>query len=173
MKLALMLVLWGTGAAAQASAPPLIEATPVEPSDVGPPALERLPSKHERFKLVTPTPAGFHEVSRPQLGLALGGVGLFGACYLLSFVGGELNHSSWGGVPFVGAFGVAVDSSPGRRPFASGTGWGFMLAGLGQLGGATMAVLGLAVPQRWLERDRVAVRVTPAPGGVAVSGTFW
>ncbi len=123
----------------------------------------------------TPVPPGARVVTRPRVGLIAGGAGTLGGMWLLSSLIGAVivdagsrdESGYWMMIPVVGpfAFAAATDDLPG-------VGWfGLTMLGVAQVAGATMLVVGLANPGRYLAYDGVA-RARPrwnlspgAPGG--------
>jgi hypothetical protein len=116
-----------------------------------------------------PVPEGYHLETRPRKGLVISGAIIFGVPYFLSLsvaASSRYDPDQWLYAPLVGPF---IDLG-NRKDSCSTTPAGFgntntycsedsserfflMADGLMQVAGATMLVLGLALPQRLLVRD--------------------
>jgi hypothetical protein len=150
-----------------------------------------------------PIPAGYHLETRVRKGLVVSGPIIFGVPYLLSMsvaASSKYEPDRWLYAPVFGPFVNLASRSDDCNPnVSSGTNSSFqcagdsstrfflMLDGLMQTAGATMLILGLALPQTLLVRDdapytgkhgtHVAWTISPysmgrAGSGLALSGTF-
>jgi hypothetical protein len=116
-----------------------------------------------------PIPPGYHAETRPRKGLVISGSIVFGIPYFLSLsvaASSKFTPDRWLYAPIVGPF---VDlgnrkedcTTIGNAPFGSTTTckddsserFFLMADGLMQVAGATMLILGLALPQHLLVRD--------------------
>ncbi len=136
--------------------PPATNAQPGSPSALPPPA--RL-----RYAEGQPIPAGYHLESQPRKGLWLSGALVFGIPYVISVsVAGSSRHDGdrYLYIPAIGPF---VDLATRGDDCPTDTGscaegasverfW-LTFDGLCQVGGATLFILGMAMPQKFLERD--------------------
>jgi hypothetical protein len=117
-----------------------------------------------------PIPPGYHLESRARRGLVISGPILFGVPYVLSMsvaASSPYEPDRWLYAPVFGPFvNLALRKNECDIPSVSGsssvtvscsgdsaTRFFLMLDGLLQTGGATMLILGLALPQRLLVRD--------------------
>lgn len=109
--------------------------------------------------------SGFHRVSQPRTGLVIAGAISFvvGSIYL---IGTNINDPL-GAIPFIGAFARARDLSEGPATLA-------LVAGVAQIVGASLVLLGLTVHAVWLERDEppVQLAVGVGPAGARLTLTF-
>lgn len=178
--LALSLCLSSVAGAQEVTPPPLVPAPPVAPVQATPtPKAKAKAKRAERYELENPVPPGFHEEHALRKALFIPGVSLFGAAYLLS-ASAASSSAPVMAIPFVGPFITAgrlfSGSTSGVLGLTSGLAGLFLIVdGVAQVAGATMAVLGLVFPVRWMEKDvddGVSLRLTPGPGGVALSGVF-
>jgi hypothetical protein len=148
-----------------------------------PPMVRRGDATHpDRFRFSPIIPTGYHLVSEPNSGVMGAGIALFAASYLTFAVIGTASGSPESLIPFVGPI---LSYRPSTHWFSSLTN-GLSLIAIGidvtaQVAGATMLIVGAAVPRRWLERDVTAptsptISFAPlAPGadvGASVSGRF-
>lgn len=128
-------------------------------------------STTERFEYEGAVPAGYRLESRPDLRFLVPGAAVFGVSYVLSQLWLALlqwNASSL--IPLAGPLTQFFTERGSLTPSNSGE---FNLAVFGTVGqvlGAAAIVVGIAKPIRWLERSSLVV--APAPGGMAVLGTF-
>lgn len=123
-------------------------------------------------------PEGYHSVSKPRVGLIVGGAVTFGVPYFISLLAGAIAIDTgrpdfWGlCVPVVGPFIQAGFSySATEKVF-------FALDGLAQVAGVAMFIAGFAAPITYLQRDRLAW-VAPVPvitrgggAGIGLAGGF-
>ncbi len=115
-------------------------------------------------------PSGYHVRTKLRTGLIGGGAGLLGGLWALSFIvglaGDGATYNGDGGwaalyIPVVGPWAAmaTLHADSGGAAFLA-------LDGLGQLGGATMMVLGFVLPRKQLVRDDVggipSFEVTPS-----------
>jgi hypothetical protein len=150
-----------------------------------------------------PIPAGYHIETRVRKGLVISGPIIFGVPYLLSMsvaASSKYEPDRWLYAPVVGPFiNLASRNDECNPNGTSGTTASFtcasdssarfflMLDGLMQTAGATLLILGLALPQTLLVRDdapytgknggQVAWTISPysmgrSGSGLAVVGTF-
>ena len=125
-------------------------------------------------------PEGYHLRTRVRRGLVGGGAGVFGGLWLISVLVGATGSADYGSddrwvplfIPIGGPF-AAIDT---LRSDSLGT-LALVLDGVGQIGGLTMLIIGIAVPQKQLVRDNLAKSTfTIAPtftgNGLGVAGTF-
>jgi len=133
-----------------------------------------------------PVPPGYHLETRPRKGLVVSGPIIFGIPYVLSASVGassRFDPDRWLYVPVVGPFADlgARGSQCTRNTFVvsagvtnttenciddSGARFFLMLDGLMQTAGATMLILGLALPSHLLVRDDAPyAAAAPAKGG--------
>lgn len=145
--LPLVTMLMASGAPAQASSPP---------SD----APVRIGTFRgvERFEDPGHDVPGFHVVQRYRRGLLIGGGAMFAVAYLFSLVSVLLTRDATDGVPFAGAFMSAAkyfDSTSAVGGFGGAPLLGItaVVSGAAQLVGVAMVMIGLTVPNVWLERD--------------------
>lgn len=136
----------------------------------------------ERFRFTRTVPDGFHVVSEARYGLLAGGIAAFAAAYLPFAIIGTAAGSPENVIPFIGPI-MAFRPQSG---WFSGLTNGILVVGIGidviaQLAGATMIIVSLAAPKRWLERDVTepaapTISFAPvAPGadfGASVVGRF-
>lgn len=132
----------------------------------------------ERFAWQSPVPAGFREERAVRKGLLITGSAVFGGLYLYTLVTALSSSMPLLAVPIVGPIVIgaqAVANAGGSLPFFSTVfGVSFIAAGVLQAAGVTLAVLGVALPVKWLERERpgLSLRVSASPGGVQLAGVF-
>jgi hypothetical protein len=133
----------------------------------------------ERFAWQQPAPEGFHEVTAVRKGLLISGASVFGALYLYSVITAATASLPWLYVPVlgpivVGAQAVSSNSGGGLPFFSTFFGVSFIVVGGLEAAAATVAVLGVALPTKWLERSGpgLSIRLTPTPTGVLLSGAF-
>lgn len=161
------------------SAPPL---PPPGESD-GPAAAlpRRLTSRRgvERFEYRGQPVVGFRLESSMRKSLVIPGSIMFGLGWVGTGIAGiSINPLAF--VPVAGAFSLAAQvASPTQRGGYTDTlgGFGvamFAAAGIVQLVGLGLFVLGVAMPELWLERDlnEVHVALVPSPFGANVVGRF-
>jgi hypothetical protein len=142
---------------------------PGQPTDTRPVTME--------YDEEQPIPAGYHLRTKVRAGLVGGGAGLLGGLWIVSiFVGifGNAGNALVGAeekwtpmyIPMVGPF-ITIGTASNDL---SGGGTALLAVdGIGQLGGAAMIVLGIALPKKTLVRDAVAF--SPLPG-MTVMPTF-
>lgn len=121
-------------------------------------------------------PQGYHLQSKVRGGLIGGGAGLLGGLWIISIITGAIGNAGnnlvgseerWTPmyIPIVGPF-VTMGTA---APNLGGDGVALLaIDGIGQLGGAAMIVLGIAVPRKRLIRDAT---FEPLPG-VKMMPTF-
>lgn len=178
---AMSVTAWGqeTEPLSPPPAPPTVEptASPSAPSADAPRSLGLFRGT-ERFEWQSPMPAGFREERALRKGLLITGSAVFGGLYLYTLATALSSGMPLLAVPVVGPIvvgGQAVANPGGSLPFFSSVfGVAFIAAGVLQAAGITLAVLGVALPVKWLERERPAVslRVSASPGGVQLAGVF-
>lgn len=133
----------------------------------------------ERFEYSGQPVVGFRLESSVRKSLVIPGSIMFGVAWLFTGVSG-ISINSLAFVPVVGAFALTaqIASNSPRGGFTETLGaFGvlmFATAGVVQLLGAGLFVLGVAMPQLWLERDLgdVHVALAPSPFGANVVGRF-
>jgi hypothetical protein len=127
------------------------------------------PPNELRYVEGRPIPAGYHLETRPRKGLLISGPIIFGVPYLFSMsvaASSRYSPDQWLYAPVVGpfidlasrkndcdSFVTGGTSSTTTCPSDSGTRFLLMVDGIMQVAGATMFVLGLALPQHLLVRD--------------------
>ena len=134
-----------------------------------------------------PIPQGYHLRTKVRAGLVGGGAGVLGGLWIVSvFVGifGNLGNAitdskeKWTPmyVPLVGPF---ITIGTASNDLSGGGTAALVLDGVGQVGGAAMIVLGIALPKKQLVRDVAfepvkGVKVLPTftGNGVGVVGSF-
>jgi hypothetical protein len=150
-----------------------------------------------------PIPPGYHVETRHRRGLVVSGPIIFGVPYLLSMsvaASSKYTPDRWLYAPVVGPFVNLATRSDDCNPNTtsgnsttvvcsgeSGTRFFLMLDGLMQTAGATLLILGLALPQTLLVRDdapysganksNFAMTISPyaigkSGGGIGVTGIF-
>lgn len=172
--------LLATAAFAETLTPPPLPA-PVE-NETPPTPMPRLISSGrggERYEYSGQPVVGFHLESSVRKSLVVPGAILFGVGWLFTgFTGISINPLAF--VPVVGAFALAAQVGAGSSQggFTATLGaFGvamFATAGIVQVVGAGLLVLGVAMPQLWLERDLgdVHVALAPTPFGANLVGRF-
>lgn len=134
------------------------------PAMLGPPTLP--------YEEGQPVPAGYRVESRLRKGLLIGGLVTFGSLYLVSaFTGGAAQDDKFTPlfVPIAGPF-ITIGTAK-----AEGVGtFTLLLDGVGQAGGALMAVLGLTLDQTLLVRNDLEARRGDgvAPSRIRVTPLF-
>jgi hypothetical protein len=131
-------------------------------------------------------PPGYHTETRARTGLIVGGAVTFGLPYLLSATAAASTLSASGSmyeplfIPVVGPF-ITLGSAhifagtndPGTQVARVFGGFGLMLDGLIQLGGATMLIVGLAWPREVVVPDRgIVPEVSFGPTGGSLRWSF-
>lgn len=135
------------------------------------------PLRIDDWKPGEPIPEGYHSVSKPRVGLIVGGAVTFGVPYFISLLAGAIaidtgSPNFWPIlIPVVGPFIQAgFVSSATEKLF-------FALDGLAQVAGVAMFIAGFAAPITYLQRDRTAW-IAPVPvitrggAGVGLAGGF-
>ena len=186
---------------------------PAAPAPAPPPAASNEqwryvpPPAELRYVEGRPIPAGYHHETRARRGLVIAGPIVFGVPYVLSMsVAASSRYSAdrWLYAPVVGPFidlaqrgddctrntvvtGPGMTSTYETCTEDSSTRFFLMFDGLMQTAGATMFILGLALPQHILVRDDAPFtgssgskfswavapqRVGPTGYGVGLNGTF-
>ena len=137
----------------------------------------------ERFKYSGTVPAGFHLISRPRMNLVTPGIALLAGGHALAVLGGLVSARPLGVIPIAGPVILAVqwwDSS--SNGFAAIADF-FVLLVCGvdlvaQVAGVVLMSLGLAAPERWLERDaaraadKPTVSFVPSAPGAALGASL-
>lgn len=162
----------------------------VSPPPLPPPGESELPTPAEprrirtvrgveRFEYSGQPVEGFHLESSARKSLLIPGSIMFGVGWLFTgFTGISINPLAF--VPVVGAFALTaqVASPTPRGGFTDTLGAlgvaMFVAAGVVQVLGVGLFVLGFVMPQLWLERDLgdVHVALAPTPFGANVVGRF-
>lgn len=170
--------------------PPPSEA--VAPQEPLPPPELRPTRAAGRYRYQGEVPEGYHVVSRPRAGLVIAGSVLFGVSYLTTLaLGLAWLGDAWAFMPIAGPIITSVnqwarwDKASGSNTYAGA----FLDASLLsfytviavfqtalQAAGVTLFTIGLAKPNRWIEKDRVQFTFVPgAPaslGGASLLGLF-
>jgi hypothetical protein len=178
---------------------PLVQPAPMPPPalEAAPPGAPPIASagaafngpEEMRFVDGRPIPPGYHMESRPRKGLVVSGPIIFGIPFVLSASVGassQFDPDRWLYLPVIGPFAdlgargsqctrSTLGVSPGTTNTTescvddSGARFGLMLDGLLQTAGATMFILGLALPTHLLVRDDAPYR--GSIGGIPVAWT--
>jgi hypothetical protein len=162
----------------QPAYPPAQAAPPQAPPGWAPPGYATAPAVDYRYPPTPmelryvegrPIPAGYHVETRPRKGLVISGSIIFGVPYFLSLsvaASSKTDADRWLYAPLVGPFidlgnrketcDFGVNTNGGRNAYCSDDSsvrFFLMTDGLMQAAGATMLILGFALPQRLLVRD--------------------
>jgi hypothetical protein len=146
------------------------------------------PQRRRRSERLNPDdpPPGYHTESRVQTGLIVGGALTFGIPYVLSATAAASSLSGSGSmyeplfIPIVGPF-ITLSSAhvfAGTNDAATQVarvfgGFGLVLDGLIQLGGATLLIVGIAVPREVVVRDAAAMpELSFGPTGASARWVF-
>ena len=143
-----------------------------------------------RYDPDLPPPVGYHLVTRPRRGLVIGGAIPFGIFYGISALEALSRtpdpETDMLAIPVFGPFlavnaadtceGVSEDGGGCRTRRDLKYIW-YSFDGAGQVGGATLLVLGYAIQKHWYYRDDVKLAVVPSGDargstGLAVVGRF-
>lgn len=137
------------------------------------------PSGPERFVYGGTVPEGFHLVSEPALRMIGGGAAAFLGGYMTVLFVGLAFGTPLGAVPIVGPFLVGAKVWRNNASEDMGTVILVALDFIAQAGGVVLFSVGLANPNKWLERNPAATpSITLAPGapgsllGASLVGRF-
>jgi hypothetical protein len=158
-----------SAASAEAQAPQVVAPPPAygypayaPPAYYAPPPMPQLPPAQIRYVEGRPIPAGYHLETKPRKGLVVTGAVLFGAMYTISAsVAGSSKHDGdiYLLVPVAGPFidmstrSSCTSSSLSCTGSEASTRFLLTFDALTQITGATLLAVGLAAPQKVLERD--------------------
>jgi hypothetical protein len=112
-----------------------------------------------------PIPPGYHLESRPQRGLVISGACLLAIPYSLSAsVAASSRHDgdAYLLIPVIGPF-IDLSTRNDNSSADSGARFSLTLDGLLQTAGAALLIIGVAVPEKFLERDDAPLARRQAP----------